>query len=103
MPQRAKYSGPITTFIEEAPDSILGKITSTSAHDVELLQRNAWLEQIRVLKDQLTAFQSAYIFLEFSIPRMGKRADVVLIAEGVVLGYSSSFQSHHHSLTMAKV
>ncbi|MDA7540087.1 DUF2075 domain-containing protein [Akkermansiaceae bacterium] len=84
MPQRAQYSGPITTFIEEAPDSILGKITSTSAHDVELLQRNAWLEQIRVLKDQLTTFQSAYIFLEFSIPRMGKRADVVLIFEGVV-------------------
>ena len=56
MPQRAQYSDPITTFIEEAPDSILGKITSTSAHDVELLQRNAWLEQIRVLKDQLTAF-----------------------------------------------
>lgn len=48
------------------------------------LQRNSWLEQIRQLKELLVDFHDAYVFFEFSIPRMGKRADVILVLNGLI-------------------
>jgi len=78
MAQRAYYSSAVGAFLEESNDSILGKLTTASTYNVELPQRNAWLEEVRILRDQLRYFPEAYLFLEFSIPRMGKRADAVL-------------------------
>ncbi len=42
------------------------------------------LEQIKVLKGQLCALSDGYVFFEFSIPRMGKRVDVLIVIEGVI-------------------
>lgn len=84
MAQRAYYSSAVGAFLEESNDSILGKLTTASTYNVELPQRNAWLEEVRILRDQLRYFPEAYLFLEFSIPRMGKRADAVLICGGVI-------------------
>lgn len=41
-------------------------------------QTNAWLEQIHILQDQLKG-QTGSLFLEFNIPRMGRRIDTVLL------------------------
>ena len=47
-------------------------------------QRDAWIQQIIILKEQLSQFTSGQILFEYSIPRMGKRVDVVFIHSGLV-------------------
>ena len=76
------FSSPISKFLTTSPDEILGELTRAHHHALEHQQRNAWLTQIDFLKGQLSDIPSGHIFLEFSIPRMGKRADVVLIHRG---------------------
>jgi hypothetical protein len=46
-------------------------------------QRNAWLTEISLLQ-QLGYLDEGWIAFEFAIPRMGRRADVVLIVAGIV-------------------
>ena len=69
------------------PHSILGQLSQQHTQDLVQLQTNAWLEQITILKQQLSSFAdnpNNSIYFEFGIPRMGKRADVVLVIEGLV-------------------
>jgi hypothetical protein len=51
---------------------------------LEHQQKHAWLQQIQLLQAALTPDLSGAIYFEFSIPRMGKRADVVLLIDGIV-------------------
>ncbi|RXT37862.1 hypothetical protein [Bradyrhizobium betae] len=50
---------------------------------MDALQRNAWIEQIRIVQSQLDGLDGWTAF-GFSIPRMGKRADLVVTAAGIV-------------------
>jgi hypothetical protein len=45
---------------------------------VEQTQRDAWLEEVRILRSILLPFHGA-IYFEYSIPRMGQRIDVVIL------------------------
>jgi hypothetical protein len=67
----AYYDASISDFLDETPESILGKLTLHHRHELEHQQRNAWLTQIEVLKDQLADFPTGQLFFEFFIPRMG--------------------------------
>ena len=80
---RAYYSNSIDNFIKEYNDHILGQLSRNHNHALEDLQKNAWLRQIDILKNCLIDF-SGDIFFEFSIPRMGKRVDNVLILNGII-------------------
>jgi len=51
--------------------------------DLLSTQRDAWLFQIKFLQSQLTNLTGS-LFLEFSIPRMGRRIDAVLLVSGVI-------------------
>ncbi len=82
---RAYFSSTIARFLEEPSDSILGALTRASTFDVELEQRNAWREEIGILKSALTHTEEGYILLEYSIPRMGKRIDAVVLFPQVVV------------------
>ena len=84
MPIRAYYSAPLHQFINDDTDRILGVLTSEHHHALEHLQRWAWLEEIRILKTAFSGLPAGRIFLEFYIPRMGKRADAVLVTENIV-------------------
>jgi hypothetical protein len=76
---RAYYSDSISNFLVEHKESILGKlITNHTNRTLEELQRNAWIRQIEILKDQLEGIHGT-IYFEFSIPRMGKRVDNIII------------------------
>ena len=44
----------------------------------------AWLQQLSILRLSLANQADGRIFLEFYIPRMGKRADAVLIAANII-------------------
>lgn len=48
------------------------------------MQRNAWIAQIRFLKDWLSRFESGTLAFEYSIPRMGKRADCIFLFGGMI-------------------
>ena len=45
---------------------------------------NAWMAQITLLQKELSKYGAGWIALEFSIPRMGKRADAIRNFEGIV-------------------
>src|ERR1043165_2613987 len=52
--QRYFYSNSIADFISESSHSILGKLTESSPFAVDQHEKDAWLEEIRILKDSLT-------------------------------------------------
>ena len=84
MPIKAYYQATATQFLEDDRERILGVLASGHHHDLEQQQRSAWLQQISILKTALSAHPKGRIFLEFYIPRMGKRADAVLITQNIV-------------------
>ncbi len=84
MPIKAYYNAPVSRFQEDDADRILGVLTLEHHHALEEQQRWAWLQQLSILKEALAGRTAGQIFLEFYIPRMGKRADAVLIADNIV-------------------
>lgn len=80
---RAYYSDTIDSFIQADPNAILGQLNQNSEGPVEPAQREAWGSQIEMLKPQLSGY-SGKIYFEFSIPRMGRRIDVVLVIGAAV-------------------
>lgn len=81
---RAYYSASLDKFLNDSSDSILGELTRQHQFSLEDLQRNAWISQIKILKNELTNLPGSYVAFEYAIPRMGKRVDVVILYLGVV-------------------
>lgn len=79
----AYYSADISAFINADNESILGALAANSTFSVETAQRNAWVEQIGVLKTALQGL-SGCVLLEFIVPRIGSRIDVVLLIGPIV-------------------
>ncbi len=82
--QRAWYTASFAEFIAHSEDEIIGQLTNNSNRSVDLEQRDAWRVQIDFLK-QWVRGRSGSVFLEFNIPRMGIRADAVLLIAGCVV------------------
>ena len=82
--KRAYYSNTIKDFLKDDDSRILGELNLYHTFALEELQRNAWIGQITVLKDQLKQFQEGNIYFEFAIPRMGKRVDVIVIIKNII-------------------
>jgi hypothetical protein len=80
---RAYYSEPISDFLRYTPDEILGKLTRTNDFSLEQTQRDAWIEEINILRKILRPHQG-HIYFEYSIPRMGQRIDVVILIGPVI-------------------
>jgi len=80
---RYYFSTAISSFLTSSPDEILGKLALAHEFALEQPQRDAWIEQIRILKNVLKDFEGQ-IYLEYAIPRMGKRIDTVCIIGPVV-------------------
>ena len=82
--QPAYYSALVSEFLRADPDAVYGALSRHHAHTQEMAQRSAWLEQIALLQKGLTAVPDAWLAFEFAIPRMGKRADAIIILDGIV-------------------
>ncbi|SDG60888.1 DUF2075 domain-containing protein [Winogradskyella thalassocola] len=81
---RAYYSNTISSFIKEDLSSILGYLSLNHTNrSLEDLQKNAWVKQIEILKDELNGIDGS-IYFEFQIPRMGKRVDNIIIVDDCV-------------------
>jgi len=84
MLSRSYYSKKLNEFLKDDSNRILGELTNSHQFALEEQQRNAWIHQINILKNQLGYFNSGHILFEYSIPRMGKRVDVIFIYSGLV-------------------
>lgn len=82
--KRSLYSATLCEFLLETENEILGKLISGDRYRVESAQKSAWIEQIKILKEQLRPFQRGYILFEYIIPRIGKRIDNIFISNGVI-------------------
>src|SRR5688572_5545146 len=93
------YKDTIKGFLDKSTQEIIGIIILSNQFDSTLSQNKAWEEQVRILRAALNNFQGT-IFFEFSIPRMGKRIDTIVIINGVVfviefkVGESKFLYSH---------
>jgi hypothetical protein len=77
------YKENIQKFRNSSVEEILGRITIHNAFDSLITQNKAWQSQIVILQEVLK-FQKGHIFFEFSIPRMGKRVDCILLLNNVI-------------------
>ena len=80
---RAYYAADIAQFASSSVAAILGNLAANTDFDIELAQRNAWSEQIPILKTALSGIEGS-IFLEFVVPRIGSRIDAVLVSGPVL-------------------
>ena len=80
----AYYNSDISQFVREQPETVLGHLAAHHPHDLEPAQRLAWQSQIELLQHELRDLDQGWIAFEFAIPRMGKRADVVIILAGII-------------------
>lgn len=77
------YKDKIESFLEKSTEEIIGFITLANQFDSTKNQNKSWEQQIPILKKALKGY-SGFIFFEFSIPRMGKRVDSLVIIENCV-------------------
>ncbi len=96
--ERFYYGKTIKTFMQEDDKAILGALTSAESFDTVREQKNAWQEEIRLLKSILTIY-NGHIFLEYSIPRLGRRIDVVLLINGLILCLEFKAGSEHFEVS----
>ena len=80
---RAFYSDSIFDFLERTRDEIIGVLATANDFPLEQTQRDAWLEEIQILRLALPPYQGS-IYFEYSIPRMGRRIDTVLLIGPVI-------------------
>ena len=80
--RRWLYGAKFDEFVKTSSTEILGELAQRAGGDLDLTQNNAWQEQIEILKElQLPESErsAAKIYFEYTIPRLGRRADVILI------------------------
>ena len=82
--ERFYYGKTIAEFLAEEPEAIFGALSQAESFDTARDQKNAWNEEIGLLKSILQGYNGD-VFFEYSIPRLGKRVDVILLINGVVL------------------
>ena len=82
---KSYYSASITDFLYQSTEEILGTIHSNdSSAETTIQQSNTWKIEVDILKDQLCGMDDGRIIFEYTIPRMGKRVDVVLLYRNIV-------------------
>ncbi len=80
---REYYSDSIENFLQSSTETILGILVSNNDYALIHTQRSAWISEIEILRDVLQPYHGS-IYFEYSIPRMGRRIDVVLLIGSVI-------------------
>jgi len=81
--KRYFYSNTISNFINSSIQEIFGILSQSSEFADEPTQKEAWSQEISILKQVLKDYKGK-IFFEYSIPRLGERIDVVLIIRNAI-------------------
>ncbi len=97
------YSSSIEDFNKRSNEEIIGTITIANKFDSTTEQNWAWEEEINILKHSLEGL-NGHLFFEFSIPRMGKRVDTLLIINNVVFVIEFKVgETHYHNYNIEQV
>ncbi|MDV5172321.1 DUF2075 domain-containing protein [Photobacterium rosenbergii] len=86
MTNRAFYDAALSDFLQSTSDNIIGKLASSHTQQLQHEQTGAWAAQVQILQQALSGLtpRDGHLFFEFLIPRMGRRADAVLIYQGII-------------------
>lgn len=82
--ERAWFKAPIDDFGRYSVDEIVDRLSGRSDFDLTIDQKRAWRRQVELLQPALAGLEGR-LYFEFEIPRMGRRADVVLFIQGRLL------------------
>ena len=85
--RRWLYGAKFSDFLRHSAEEIIGELAMRAGADLELTQNNAWQDEIAILQAlQLpqSELASAKIYFEYTIPRLGRRADVILLVGHVL-------------------
>lgn len=83
--RRCGYGQHLSEFMAASQATIIGELTQRSAFNVDQTQVAAWVGTIECLREALAAWSSeGQLFLEFDVPRLGRRIDAVLLLRHVV-------------------
>jgi hypothetical protein len=96
---RAYFSADSDTFHQMSPGEIFAALVHNHHFAADQLQQMAWNAEIAHLQGVASHLSGGHIFLEFAIPRMGKRVDALIVYRGVVfvIEYkvgAKAFESH---------
>jgi hypothetical protein len=97
------YQADIDSFLHSSTEAVIGQITISNTFDSTYNQNKSWEIQIPLLQEALRGHRGT-IFFEFSVPRMGKRIDVLVIIEDVVFVIEFKVGEHlYHRHDMEQV
>jgi hypothetical protein len=81
---RSWYAASIAEFLQAQPDTIIGRLARNCEFALLKTQKDSWLAEISLLQACLIGLTGS-LFLEFNIPRMGRRVDTVILIGAVAL------------------
>ena len=81
---RAWYGATIDDFFHAPTKEVVNSLIVNSDFPVLPSQRDAWVGSVEILRESLEGLKGS-VFLEFNIPRMGRRIDAVVIIGPVCL------------------
>lgn len=86
MFNRYFYKSSLGDFTKDSLDDIFGKLSLGDEGDTVAEQKFAWAEEIEIMQRVILPWKDEHgeIIFEYSIPRLGKRIDVVLLLRGIV-------------------
>lgn len=102
------YSNTISHFLSDSETVIRQSLDDghlKSHHQLDQTQARAWDEEIALLKSVLKPYKGrGSVYFEYNIPRMGRRIDVAVLIDGVVLILEfKAFQEHYNKSDLAQV
>lgn len=83
---RCLYNNSLELFLKKSETEIFGELCDNYHGDARTTTREAWKEEIIILKEMLPIYniKDGQIIFEYDIPRLGKRIDVVLLCRGII-------------------
>ncbi|WP_237438060.1 DUF2075 domain-containing protein [Alteraurantiacibacter buctensis] len=81
---RAYLAIAATEVAASSDNELYGQLARKLPFEVEPTQRAAWEYQIEHLRELAQDLPDAHFFIEFLIPRMGRRADLIIVTGGIV-------------------
>lgn len=83
MTNRYFYQSDIITFLSEDTNTIFGQMSRADEMDTASTQKFAWEQEITLMKQALAPYstEQGWILFEYTIPRLGKRIDVVVLLQ----------------------
>ena len=108
MPLHAFYGASVAEFMVRPAEEVLGILTTRAALEFrgsEPEQARAWQSQVHLLRAALAQLPEAgtwSLLLEFSLRRLGRRPDAILLAPGMIVVLEFKMGADKHSLQYSR-